>query len=79
MRLLEATLLSGLAFGLANAKPIEEGVFGRSLGAACSAPEGSGTCKDAGECKGISYSNQFCPGDDEDVQVHISASSSGII
>ncbi|TGZ79573.1 hypothetical protein EX30DRAFT_365113 [Ascodesmis nigricans] len=51
---------------LAIATPVD--IFERAVGGACSAPEGSGTCIDRSTCKGISYSQPYCPNDPNNIE-----------
>ena len=48
--------------------PFEE-IFGRAVGDSCRAKEGSGSCQNTSNCKGISYPIGLCPYDPDDVQV----------
>lgn len=50
------------------ANPVEDGIFGRSLGGSCKTPLGKGSCEYTSNCKGATYNN-YCPNDPADVKV----------
>jgi len=60
------TLLS-LLLPIALATPTPS-FFERAVGDTCSASEGRGSCQSTSVCKGISYPQDLCPNDPDDIQ-----------
>jgi hypothetical protein len=75
-----ALSIVALAFTAVRAVPFED-TFNRRMypadpgggGSSCQGPEGYGTCKATSECNGISYPQNFCPNDPDDIQVHMTS------
>ena len=44
-------------------------LFARAVGDSCKANEGTGSCQNTANCKGISYPTGLCPKDPADIQV----------
>jgi hypothetical protein len=62
--------IESLAFCSAfNADRESSSLVARAIGDSCNAPLGKGSCQNTGNCQGISYPDNFCPRDPNDVQV----------
>lgn len=61
MKFIAILVLTGSVGALGHLLP-------RATGDKCKAPEGQGKCLATRNCKGISYTQPFCPNDPEDIQ-----------
>ncbi|KAK2757055.1 hypothetical protein FQN54_005024 [Arachnomyces sp. PD_36] len=68
MGITNAVLLAGLAL-TASVTASPSGLLdSRTVGDACTGTHGDGTCQSTSACKGISYSEPFCPNDPDGIQ-----------
>lgn len=71
--MMKASLFSAIALAtLASAIPSlygDDTILRRAVGDQCRAPLGTGSCQHTTKCPGISYPNNLCPHDPDDVQV----------